>query len=194
MPYLRQGTRSGKKSQAGASPVIGFVGVGSYNKGIDVFARMAERFDGMGCRFMLAGFVPDPAMERRLRTAGVESVSGAPIGAASYRHGIEEMDYVCFLYRPRPYRFVASAAIFDALNARKPVIVLANDFFDPLFEEHGRIGYRCATEVELAERVEMIARGECRAEYGGIVESIDRMWASREAEKLRSFGRLLEDL
>ena len=71
---------------------------------------------------------------------------------------ISKIDYALYFYSSNKYKLTASGAIFDAINARKPIIALENDYFIYLFKKYGTIGYLCKNIDEMAEVINNIRK------------------------------------
>jgi hypothetical protein len=54
---------------------------------------------------------------------------------------IQRLDYILFFYHSNMYKYLASGAVLDAVNAEIPIIALRNDYFEYLFSRFGPFGY-----------------------------------------------------
>ena len=132
---------------------FGFIGKAEENKGFIDFIRLAEANKNSKVRFILAGFTNLVKTQKRAKEAWIEGIQEFPLSEADFRFRIDEMDYACFLYRPETYKFVASGAFFDAVDAEKPIIAIRNDYITWFFDHYGNIGYLCANLNEVFETI-----------------------------------------
>ncbi len=108
-------------------------------------------------------------------------VQNTPIPREKYDAEIAALDYVVFAYAPDSYRLTASGAVFDALNMRKPVIALRNDYFADVL--HLPVGYMADSAAEMAEVIERLTASYPEApDYEIFTGNIDRLRAYYEVE------------
>ncbi len=120
---------------------IGTVGAFSQIKGADLFVKIVSEVKNPSVHFSITGRIFYP-MER-LEQLGVDTAIDADKKALSqeiYNERISRLDYILFLYSPKSYRITASGAVMDAINLKKPIIALKNDYFCYLFEKYGSFG------------------------------------------------------
>lgn len=56
-------------------------------------------------------------------------------------HRIDQLSYIIFLYSSSSYKLTASGAIMDAINRKRPIIAIRNDYFEYLFRKYGSFGF-----------------------------------------------------
>ena len=69
---------------------------------------------------------------------------------------ISDIDYALYFYTKDKYKITASGAVLDAINARKPIIALKNDYFSYLFGKYGQIGYLFESIEEMGNRIDLL--------------------------------------
>lgn len=72
---------------------------------------------------------------------------------------VDRLDFVLYFYSSETYRLTASGAIFDAINRRRPIIALRNDYFEYIFAKFGSFGYLVDSVSEMAALLERIVTG-----------------------------------
>jgi hypothetical protein len=126
---------------------FGFYGVGSFEKGADIFFRLAEEVQSAKSAyestFTLIGFLLDP----RLKDGPHRSVNipspDVPLDQKTYENYSRNVDYALFFNRPNDYELRASGAILDAFSFLKPIIALKSPLSEYYFKKMGDIGYLC---------------------------------------------------
>lgn len=63
---------------------------------------------------------------------------------------VENLDFIIYLYPNDSYKLMASGAILDSINMKKPIISLKNDYFSYLFNKFGHFGYLFSSVEEMA--------------------------------------------
>lgn len=122
-------------------------GVGSFEKGTDIFFRLAEDVQSAITThkptFTLIGHVP----QKHLKDLPHGSVSipspDVPLDQEAYETYCRHIDYVFFFYRPSAYELRATSAILDAFSFLKPIIALKSPLSEYYFRKMGDIGYLC---------------------------------------------------
>lgn len=69
---------------------------------------------------------------------------------------IDKLDFILFFYPSETYKLTASGAIFDAINRKRPIIAIRNDYFEYIFSKFGSIGYLVDTLEEMADVINSI--------------------------------------
>lgn len=65
----------------------------------------------------------------------------AALSFQEFNKRIESLDYILFFYPTDSYRLTASGAIMDAINHKKNIIAIHNEYFAYLFDKYGAFGY-----------------------------------------------------
>ncbi len=126
---------------------FGFYGVGSFEKGADIFFRLAEEVQSAKTAykstFTLIGRVP----QKHVKDVPHRSVNipspDVPLDQKTYENYSRNVDYALFFYRPNAYELRASGAILDAFSFLKPIIALKSPLSEYYFKKMGDIGYLC---------------------------------------------------
>lgn len=125
--------------------VIGFIGVGQFNKGLDNFIALQKENQDPFLEFWVIGYIPSAKIRSIAISAGIQGVSAKPLSDSEFNDRLSSIDYAIYLYNPSVYKFVASGAIFDAITFQKPIIALKNDYFNEFFSKGLDIGYECGS-------------------------------------------------
>lgn len=132
---------------------FGSFGVGSRNKGTDVFIKLAKEVNAVKSdynpEFILIGHIPD----KSLKSLGLGDIklasSDLPLSSEEFEKYAQNVDYAVFCYKQTLYRLTTSAALFDAFSYAKPIIALKTPLFEYYFETMGDIGYLCDNFEEM---------------------------------------------
>ena len=87
------------------------------------------------------------------------NLGNAPIDQHEFANRIESLDFILFLYKHDSYKLTASGAIMDAIDRRRPVIAIKNDYFSYLFNKYGEFGYLVEDIQEMFELIVKIVNG-----------------------------------
>jgi len=126
---------------------FGSYGIGSFDKGTDIFFKFSEEVQSVKTtykpRFTLIGYVWD----KRLKAISHKSVStpslDVPLNVEAYEKYGRNNDYALFFNRPNAYELRASGAILDAFFFLKPIIAMNSPLSEYYFKKMGDIGYLC---------------------------------------------------
>lgn len=139
---------------------LGTIGVFNEHKGGGLLIKLAQIFKTQGYNdiaFSITGKI-DTEIEKLLEL-GIE----IPINRGNEMISIEEMkqrinklNFILFFYNSETYKLTASGALFEAINMRKPIIALRNDYFEYIFSKFGKIGYLVDSVDEMATLIERI--------------------------------------
>jgi hypothetical protein len=135
---------------------FGFYGVGSFEKGADIFFRLAEEVQSTTTTykptFTLIGRIP----QKHVKDVPHRSVNipspDVPLDQVTYGQYCRNIDYALFFYRPDAYELRASGAILDAFLFQKPIIALKSPLSEYYFKKMGDIGYLCENYNVLRHR------------------------------------------
>jgi len=137
---------------------IGFVGVATKAKGIDIYLRIAadlKRKYGTRIEFHHIGRVlPDTDLAPFRHLA--HPVSAEQLPRDEFVRRISELHYFAFPYREGYYNLSASGALIDAITWQRPLIATALPFVRQIFEEFGDVGYLCADEAAMRAAIESV--------------------------------------
>ncbi|MGZ4864804.1 MAG: hypothetical protein ACXV5H_08355 [Halobacteriota archaeon] len=136
---------------------FGSYGVGSYDKGTDVFFSLADEIQSEKTKykpaFTLVGYVWD----EQLKAVPHDSVHipslDVPIGQEAYEKYCSNVDYALFFNRPNAYELRASGAVLDAFSFLKPIIALKSPLTEYYFKKMGDIGYLCENRYDVKETI-----------------------------------------
>ena len=159
---------------------VGFVGLATESKGIDIFLRAATDLKkqlGQRMNFYHVGQVP-ACTEHAPFEILAEPVSTTPLQRSEFVRRLAQLHYVVLPYREGYYDLSASGALVDAITWRKPVIVMRRPFVERLFQEYGDIGYLCDDEAQLRATLELVTACD-QQRYDRQVEALGRARESR---------------
>lgn len=134
------------------------------------------RLCGTETRITLIGPVFRPLPWEEYPNVHFMSRSSAMIPREEFERAVEEQDYLLYFYPSNTYKLIASGALFDAMEKRKPIIALQNDYFCHVMDGYP-IGYMVSDVDEMAALIERLARGgaERDEEYRTFLSNIDRL-------------------
>ena len=165
---------------------LGLVGLGSEEKGMGAFLRIAKHLKpelGERIRFHHVGkFVAgtDPSLYALLEEPPAEK----QISREEFLARINRLHYVVFPFRTNYYGLSASGAFMDAVAALKPVIATRIPLTEQFFREFGAIGHLCDDEAGMISTIREIARNPDAAAYRAQAETMRRGRAARSLEAL----------
>lgn len=180
--------------EAAAAPVaaptpplsIGFVGLGTAEKGMDRFLAFARRLrerHGTRLRFVHVGRMPegvDPAAADVL----ADPPSSAHLSRAEFARRIASLDYVVLPYRRGYYDLSASGALLDAVTWLKPVIATRVPLTEQFFAEHGDLGVLCDDHAALEAAIEDALLRPDAARHAAWIKALEGARAARAPEAL----------
>jgi hypothetical protein len=136
---------------------FGSYGVGSYEKGTDIFFSLAEEVLSAKTTykptFTLIGFLLDPRLKDVPHTSVNIPSLDVPLDQESYEKYSRSIDYALFFNRPNDYELRASGAILDAFSFLKPIIALKSPLSEYYFKKMGDIGYLCENRNAMKDAV-----------------------------------------
>lgn len=144
---------------------LGFLGVGSRRKGIDLFYRLAAELTAThepgAFAFELVGRIEDaPSPEWANAPVSAER-SGRLLTEAERSARLSRLHVAVFPYLAAEYELVASAAFLDAVAAGIPVLAMRTPYFEEQFARFGDIGELCDSYDTLKA-----AAGRCLGDTG----------------------------
>jgi hypothetical protein len=133
---------------------FGSYGVGSFDKGTDIFFGLAEEVQSTKTTykptFTLVGHIQDKGL-KGVPHASVNIPSAeVPLGQNAYEKYGRCIDYALFFY---DYELRASGAILDAFSFLTPIIALKSPLSEYYFKKMGDIGYLCENRNAMRETV-----------------------------------------
>jgi hypothetical protein len=124
---------------------LGTVGVVSKTKNINQFIYIARLFlsevKAEKISFSVAGTVYYKKEELLDAYIDIPDWHDGFMDRAALDRRIQSLDYILFFYHSKMYKYLASGAVLDAINAEKPILALRNDYFEYLFSRFGHFGY-----------------------------------------------------
>jgi len=166
---------------------IGFVGLGTPDKGMDVFLDIAKRIRARhgadAVAFVHVGRIApqaDPAAFALL----AHPPATAQLPRAEFVARLAGLHYVFLPFRRGYYDLSASGALLDALTWLKPVITTRVPLTEQFFTEYGEIGVLCEDDAGLEAAVEAAITRPDPARHAA------QVLALRAARETRSVGPL----
>lgn len=130
---------------------IGSVGQFYRPKGADDFCKLISLIKNDRVRFSITGRILYDIEFLKSLNVNLPSNNGKfHLNRDELENRINELDYIIYLYPRDSYNLMASGAILDAINMRKPIIALKNDYFCYMFEKFGHFGYLFDSIEEIA--------------------------------------------
>jgi glycosyltransferase involved in cell wall biosynthesis len=165
---------------------VGLVGLGSEEKGMGAFLRIAKQLKqelGDQIRFHHVGtFVKgtDPELYALLEEPPAEK----QMSREDFLARINRLHYVVFPYKENYYGLSASGTFLDSVAALKPVIATRLPMTEQFFREFGQIGYLTGNESEMTATIRDIALKPDPTSYQRQVEALKASRSKRLPESL----------
>lgn len=151
---------------------IGTVGVLTYTKGLGALLELSEKIDPNKVDLVVVGRVMKHVEYDSYPNIRFLARNRGFIPREEYEKEIAELDYVLFLYPKDSYRLIASGAVFDAIDMKKPIIGIMNNNFKSILK--CPIGY-------LSD------------DLSGVLETINDMVDNRE-RYVKEYPQLLDNM
>jgi hypothetical protein len=97
-----------------------------------------------------------------LREAGIDLPSNdgeSMVSIVELKNRINQLDFILYFYPIDTYKLTASGALFEAINRKRPIIAIRNEYFEYIFNKYGSIGYLVDTLDEMADIIYRISSG-----------------------------------
>ena len=97
-----------------------------------------------------------------LREAGIDLPSNdgeSMVSIVELKNRINQLDFILYFYPIDTYKLTASGALFEAINRKRPIIAIRNEYFEYIFNKYGSIGYLVDTLDEMADIIYRISTG-----------------------------------
>jgi hypothetical protein len=132
---------------------LGIIGTVGKGKNVDKFILLAKEFYteiniGMLTLSAIGRILIDKAELLKVNIEIPVDASNA-LSRDEFNKKIAALDYVLFFYDSNSYEFTASGAVFDAINYKKPIIALRNNYFEYLFNKIDSFGILVDTIEEM---------------------------------------------
>jgi len=130
-----------------------------------------------------------------LREAGIDLPSNdgeSMVSIVELKNRINQLDFILYFYPKDTYKLTASGALFEAINRKRPIIAIRNEYFEYIFNKYGSIGYLVDTLDEMADIIYRISTGiENHVDYN--FEQIQKLLSPNNLaiileEQLREIG------
>lgn len=182
-------------AEAGAAPVapsgpplsIGFVGLGTPEKGMDRFVAMARRLrarHGARLRFVHVGRMPEGADMAAAAEVFADPPASVHLPRAEFQRRMGALDCIVLPYRRGYYDLSASGALLDAVTWLKPVIATRVPLTEQFFAEHGAFGVLCDDDDAMEHAIEQLLLRPDAAGHARWIEALSRARAARAPEAL----------
>lgn len=103
---------------------------------------------------------------------------------------INSLDYVMYLYPTNSYKLIASGAFFDAVNHKRPIIALENDYFLEFQNNYGSIGLLASDITGLKDKIYEAIQGNYD---NGILQDIQNSFSNiRSDYSYRNISETIE--
>ena len=166
-----RGNRNGSEHELADPLNIGFLGLGTPQKGLFNFLALARRFaeDAPGsARFRFVGRVHESFREAAAPSLAYldSKPADVPLRRSDFVHQLESLHLACFLFEGEHYDLTASGVLLDCIGLGIPLLARPHPLIEELTAKHGPIGL-------IAERGQ---------EYDVLHEYVVRPDAARYAE------------
>jgi hypothetical protein len=167
---------------------LGTVGVVSKTKNIDQFLYFAKLFlpemKSGKIAFSVTGAIYCKRQELLDVHIDIPDKDSALVSRNAFNERIQHLDYILFFYHSKMYKYLASGAVFDAINAEKPVIALKNDYFEYIFSKFGTFGYLADSIDDMADIIRklLVEKKQETFAFGEIKGRLSPLVISRQLE------------
>jgi hypothetical protein len=162
-PYNFDENVIAKKIDRNLKLQIGTVGVFSEYKGGSYLLQLVEILKEKGLDKVNVSVTGKIDYDLRfLQRAGIDLPANEGKNMVSNEEmnlRIDRLDFILYFYPSTTYQLTASGAIFDAINRKRPIIALRNDYFEYIFSKFGAIGYLVDSISEMANIIYRISNG-----------------------------------
>ena len=170
-----------------------FIGDFLEKKGSKTFLKASEMTDS-NSRFMIIGKY-HPVTNASIGSNVCICGKNGFIEKDEFDELIKETTYACYPYPTNSYRLTASGAVLDAIRFLKPIIYIANDYFDSIFEGAGNIGYRCKNEAEFIRIIQELDNSDRTIEYKNQVENLKSLQQKFGKENIKKqLNKILDSI
>jgi glycosyltransferase involved in cell wall biosynthesis len=171
----------------GEKIAIGFIGAGRRVKGIfeffDLAASLADYSRNGRLEFVVVGGIEKELRLERRADVAVLAERPAGLGSEEFKSAIKGLSCAVFPYQEN-YRFTASGAVLDAINAGVEIFTLENFYFRDLAERdsEGGIKFFSSLEQMRAEIARRIDAGVGFARFSYPQIRREHMWTAVSKE------------
>lgn len=145
---------------------FGWVGVATEAKGFHLFSELVEYFSGKYKENFSAYLIGwHPFVVDNYPHIKFVSSSHTFLDRQVFDKAVGELNFILFFYNNVQYKYTASGAIFDAIQHRRPVIALRNDYFEEVFETCGSIGFLCDSVDEMYSVIDRLINKKVEIEH-----------------------------
>ena len=171
---------------------FGFVGLGTADKGMDVFLRAARRVrerHGAAAEFVHVGSMPRNAPAAEGADLLAQPPSAAQLPREEFTARLRSLHYVVLPFRRGYYDLSASGALIDAITWLRPVIAARVPLSAQAFATMGEIGVLCEDEAGIEAAMDHAVREPDPAAYAARVEALRQARAGRDPAALAATYR-----
>jgi hypothetical protein len=165
---------------------FGLLGIAGKSKGLDVFARLAQRAGKdltRNAEFRLIGKLQNGAEQLDLSgISGPWPFSKEWLPREVFDSELARLHYVVLPYNMDYYGLSASGVLLDVLRWRKPIVAFDTPVVRELAERFGDIGVLCADEDEMAAAVNALLTDYDPQRYQRQRQNLDAAYRSRLPE------------
>ena len=138
---------------------IGTIGIFSKQKGADDFCSICEAVNNPNVKFSITGKIfYDIKKLMSLQVDLPKDNGSSMLARKELEERADKLDFILFLYPNSSYELIASGAVLDAINIKKPILALKNNYFNYLFDKFGAFGYLAESVQELILIIETIEK------------------------------------
>jgi glycosyltransferase involved in cell wall biosynthesis len=165
---------------------LGLVGLGSEEKGMGVFLRVAKQLkQELGdriCFHHVGTFVKGTDLS--LYALLEEPPAEKQLTRQEFLARISRLHYVVFPFKENYYGLSASGTFMDSVAALKPVIATRIPLTEQFFREFGNIGHLCDGEADMISTIRNIAQKPDVQLYRAQIDTMRQGRAGRSLEAL----------
>lgn len=146
---------------------IGTIGTGSLEKHSELLFELEKILEENKIRnielYHIGGYlnIIPPENTSVIVCGGVKE----KLSQEEYTKRINDLDMLLFFFDKNSYKLTASGALADAINFKKPIIAIKNDYFQNIFDTVGRFGYLVEDFDELVKIVLDLSKDDHKIDY-----------------------------
>lgn len=137
---------------------IGTVGTFNEKRGAKMFVSLAKRVvSNKNIHLSVTGKIQWGNRELNELNISLPSDGGkGMVGVEEFNKRINKLDYILYLYPSDSYKLIASAAVMDAIDLRKPILAIRNNYFEHLFSIYGEFGVLVKDIDEMVQVINLL--------------------------------------
>lgn len=142
---------------------IGTIGVLNEYKGASAIIKLAKNLIDTNIKNVSISVTGKIDIDiSQLQDVGIDIPSNdgkSMVSPQELKDRLDKLDFILYFYSVDTYKLTASAAVFEAINRKRPIIALKNEYFEYIFNKYGSFGYLVDSVEEMAKLIYLILDG-----------------------------------